>query len=265
MPRTSGGVYTAPANTSAVSGQPISSAAFNSLESDIGNELTNSLDRLGRGGMQAALNMGGFQINGLADPTLNQDAATRNFVTNTANLFTNASLAQMAASTIKGNLSGGTTNASDIPLVTLQSAIIPAGVVDMFAGPAAPTGWLECNGALISRTTYAALFFAIGGFWNVGDGSTTFGIPDFRGIFARGWDHGLGIDAGRALGSQQLDQLQDHIHQMGSTNLGNFGSTGPFVNNSGSGTQWNSSIPTSGNHGAETRPRNAAIMFIIKT
>jgi hypothetical protein len=74
MPRQTNGSYQAPGSTSAVSGQPISSAAFNNLETDIGAEITNSVDRLGRGAMQAALNLGSHQINALAPGVLATDA-----------------------------------------------------------------------------------------------------------------------------------------------------------------------------------------------
>ena len=54
------------------------------------------------------------------------------------------------------------------------------GTVAMFAGGALPTGWLWCDGSAISRTTYAALFAAIGGYWGTGDGTGTFNVPDLR-------------------------------------------------------------------------------------
>ena len=63
------------------------------------------------------------------------------------------------------------------------SAIIPGtpGTVASFAGSGSPpVGWLVCNGAAVSRTTYADLFAAIGTVWGVGDGSTTFNLPDLR-------------------------------------------------------------------------------------
>src|SRR3954466_4652007 len=56
----------------------------------------------------------------------------------------------------------------------------PAGTVLSFAGAAAPSGWLMCDGSLVNRTTYAALFAVIGTTYSVGDGSTTFGLPDAR-------------------------------------------------------------------------------------
>ena len=59
--------------------------------------------------------------------------------------------------------------------------VFPAGVMLHYAGSAAPTGWLICDGALVSRATYPNLFSAIGTTFGAGDGSTTFGLPDTRG------------------------------------------------------------------------------------
>lgn len=58
--------------------------------------------------------------------------------------------------------------------------LLPAGAMLDFAGTAAPTGFLACDGTAVSRATYATLFTAIGETWGVGDGSTTFNLPDFR-------------------------------------------------------------------------------------
>jgi hypothetical protein len=54
----------------------------------------------------------------------------------------------------------------------------PSGTIIAFAGKSVPDGWLLCNGALVSRTTYAKLFAAIGTAWGAGNGSTTFKLPD---------------------------------------------------------------------------------------
>lgn len=75
MPRNSSGTYSPPANTAAVSLQPIGSVAFNTLETDVGSEITNSLDRLGRGAMQANLSLAGFVINNVGAGVLSTDAA----------------------------------------------------------------------------------------------------------------------------------------------------------------------------------------------
>ncbi|MBD8791209.1 phage tail protein [Pseudomonas syringae] len=87
-----------------------------------------------------------------------------------------------------------------------------AGMVFFTAGSAAPRGALKANGAVVSRTTYAALFAAIGTRYGAGDGSTTFSLPDLRGEFVRGWSDGTTVDSGRALGSSQLGQNEEHNH-----------------------------------------------------
>lgn len=87
MPRQANGNYIQPANTAAVTSTPISSTAFNTLETDIGNEITNSLDRGGRSAMTAALPMGANKITGMADPAVATDAATKNYVDTTTAAF----------------------------------------------------------------------------------------------------------------------------------------------------------------------------------
>ena len=89
------------------------------------------------------------------------------------------------------------------------AGMIPSGAVMYFAGQTAPTGWLKANGAAVSRTTYAALFAAIGTTYGAGDGHSTFNLPDLRAEFVRGWDDGRGIDSGRAFGSAQSDAIRN--------------------------------------------------------
>lgn len=63
--------------------------------------------------------------------------------------------------------------------VILQTTVIqPAGIIQMYAGSSAPTNWLLCDGSAVSRTTYSALFSAIGTNYGSGDGSTTFNLPN---------------------------------------------------------------------------------------
>ena len=66
------------------------------------------------------------------------------------------------------------------------SSIVPPATVLPYAGSAAPSGWLLCNGDQISRTTYAALFSVIGTTYGHGNGTTTFNLPDYRWVFLRG-------------------------------------------------------------------------------
>src|SRR5215510_2235925 len=89
-------------------------------------------------------------------------------------------------------------------------ALKPTGVVEAFAGAAAPTGAVLCDGAAISRATFARLFALIGTTYGVGDGSTTFNVPDCRGrsIFgkaAAGTFAALGNTGG-------AETLPNHVH-----------------------------------------------------
>lgn len=65
---------------------------------------------------------------------------------------------------------------------------MPSGVISQFAGTAAPTGYLLCDGTAYSRTTYAALYTAISTTYGSGDGSTTFNVPNFLGKVAAGYN-----------------------------------------------------------------------------
>lgn len=67
-----------------------------------------------------------------------------------------------------------------VPFIQDNSVAFRPGMLMDYAGTATPDGWLQCDGSAVSRTTYANLFAAIGTTWGVGDGSTTFNIPDFR-------------------------------------------------------------------------------------
>ncbi len=77
-----------------------------------------------------------------------------------------------------------------------------------------PAGYLKANGALISRTTYAALFSVIDTTFGAGNGTTTFQLPDLRGQFIRGWDDGRGLDAGRVFGTDQAQAYLAHSHTL---------------------------------------------------
>lgn len=81
----------------------------------------------------------------------------------------------------------------------VPGASAPAGSLQMYAGATAPFGYLLCNGAAVSRTTYAALFAVIGATYGGGDGLNTFNLPDLRGRGPIGVGTGAGLTA-RALG-----------------------------------------------------------------
>lgn len=166
----------------------------------------------------------------------------------------------------------------------------PAGAVMSFAMSTAPTGWLKADGSAVSRTTYANLFSAIGITYGTGDGSSTFNLPDLRGYFIRGADDGRGVDFGRVFGSTQADAYLNHTHT-GSTStagshthnmqqvvsnsvyLGASPSTYAYWENYGNPLNMQAAgdhthtvtINSSTSGSSETRPKNIALMFCIKT
>ena len=142
---------------------------------------------------------------------------------------------------------------------TFVNISAPSGTVVALAGETVPYGWLECHGAAVSRQTYATLFNVIGTRYGVGDGSTTFNLPDLRGEFIRGWDAGRGRDLGRVLGSWQADEFRSHSHGIGilkvtNNDRGSYSST-VSVDDDGQ---------TDPAGGVETRPMNVAMRYIIK-
>ena len=165
---------------------------------------------------------------------------------------------------------------------------VPTGSVHLMASTTAPSGYLKCNGAAVSRTTYADLFAEIGTAFGAGDGSSTFNVPDLRGEFVRGWDDSRGIDSGRNFGTAQSDQNKQHNHSATSTvtdpghnhvyidqqahNEGyrpwkagdnDCGQRNKNTSNAFTGISVSTSIANDG--GNESRPRNIAMMYVIKT
>jgi len=174
---------------------------------------------------------------------------------------------------------------------------VPSGSVFCMAVATVPSGYLECNGAAVSRTTYAALFAIIGTAYGTGNGSSTFNLPDLRGEFVRGFDNGRGVDSGRSINDPQGHQFGQHNHNVSalssssvtdpghqhSMSVGFFNSlssggaaafrddgTSNRINNASTGISVSTSTTISqSNRGgtsnsSETRPRNIAMMYIIK-
>ena len=126
--------------------------------------------------------------------------------TNTTTAITPALLARIVASVTGGS--------------------VPVGTLIDYGGVSAPTGFLVCNGSLVSRTTYATLFSAIGTVWGAGNGSTTFAIPNLQGRFS------IGSDSSRAVGdlggtenvALTSGQMPSHSHSDGSLTTTTVGS-----------------------------------------
>jgi microcystin-dependent protein len=209
--------------------------------------------------------------------TFKTDAATRLTVNSTA-----------ATSTVPVVLPAA-------PTTTLQAATkgyvdnltgAPAGVIMAFAGTVAPTGFLACEGQAVSRTTYATLFTAIGTTWGSGDGSTTFNLPDLRGMFVRGTGtNATGSSSGAvgpSVGAYAADTYLNHNHTATQTAHSHYvqpsgfngGSSGVYnqpVNYVSDTTISTSSVApaitvaTSTTGGTETKPKNYGVLYIIKT
>jgi microcystin-dependent protein len=253
MPRASSGIYVRPASdvNPKVATQVIDPVALDNEQNDIASEITNSLDRLGRAAMLAILNMGGFRISNVASPVGPNDAAR----------------------------------------IMDFGMYLPPGALQLFAMQVAPAGWLVCDGSAVSRTTFANLFAAIGTLYGVGDGSTTFNVPDARGRFARVWDNGAGLDPARVFGSVQADMFAAHTHLQNahthltteSPHVHSVGPSGVTLNVSAGGVAGtqpgggvtggavtgltiNSATAVNQNAGgAETAPKNIAFQLCIRT
>jgi microcystin-dependent protein len=112
------------------------------------------------------------------------------------------------------NSTPSTSNADWGALATVAEVqgIVPIGCGVWTYAQTAPAGFIFFQGQAISRSENPALFAVLGTRFGAGDGSTTFNVPEERGLFFRGWDNGRGVDAGRLLGTQQTDLLREHSH-----------------------------------------------------
>ena len=192
-----------------------------------------------------------------------------------------------------------TNGSGALSFTTVQG--VPTGSVFCMAVATVPTGYKECNGDAVSRTTFSALFAVIGTQYGAGDGSSTFNLPDLRYDIVRGFDNGKGTDSGRSIGQFQAEDNKAHNHSASSSSTQSQSSHNHQYNIShvttASVTQRTAGIAdqrmcliditgashpagttrtananlggistttTIANAGSENRPRNIAMMYIIK-
>lgn len=162
---------------------------------------------------------------------------------------------------------------------------VDTGTIAAFGVTTAPSGYLKCNGAAVSRTTYADLYAVIGTTFGTGDGSTTFNVPDLRGVWVRGLDDGRGKDSNRTLSNTvQADGIPrmrgGFSNNHGSNRLNEqdvSGFTNPFDGKSSS--SWRQTIESSSGNFArmefdsarvitatsDVQVENIALLYCIKT
>lgn len=97
--------------------------------------------------------------------------------------------------------------------------------------------------------------------WGLGDGTTTFNVPDLRGVFSRAWDDGRGIDPNRAIATLQMDAFRAHTHEQQTRTTASIGNSG-VAGASNPNNQLGGATASTG--GTETRPMNYSMMPVIK-
>ena len=210
--------------------------------------------------------------------TLEVPAAANGMHTGTTSVETvNASVAATAPTMVQTDKS---TNVATTAFVA--AALV--GQVAHFPASTAPAGWLKANGALLSRTTYAALWafaqasgnLAVSdaawtgnpGKFSPGDGTTTFRIPDLRGLIVKGHHDGSGTyetDTGRDLGSYQADRNKAHNHLTVWGGSAPYGQTTPteMTGATYTATGQNQTY-TSTEGGTDARVRNVSLLPCIR-
>ena len=183
---------------------------------------------------------------------------------------------------------------AEVEALIAKASALPVGSIVAFPVDAPPPGFLELDNSVKSSATYPDLSAYLGGKFNKGDeGVGNFRLPEARGEFLRGWDHGRGVDAGRGLGSLQSMQAEGHSHVTGVNDTAAVASiqsargvgadTGSWpygaaaigiagTNSASTNTtyypsgedSWLKTGPAISLGNGETRPRNIAVMWCIK-
>ncbi|MDP9507896.1 phage tail protein [Pseudomonas protegens] len=165
---------------------------------------------------------------------------------------------------------------AEIEALLKNMSALPVGAMVPFPKGTVPAGFLEVDGSVQSAATYPDLAAYLGTTFNTGgEGAGNFRLPESRGEFLRGWDHGRGVDGGRSPGSWQADAFQGHYHASAADTARPYstgGTVGDYLARFGTGNPTTNGVRDAINNGvdgtprtaSETRPRNLAVMWCIK-
>lgn len=168
---------------------------------------------------------------------------------------------------------------AEVEALLKNMSALPVGAMVPFPKGTVPAGFLEVDGSEQSSAAYPDLAAYLGAAFNKGDeGAGNFRLPESRGEFLRGWDHGRGVDVGRGIASYQSSQIESHRHLNGAGSSGPGAGADPYIyGTTGEDTPGvatsrlsetagapNQQGYTSFTGGEETRPRNMSVMWCIK-
>ena len=195
------------------------------------------------------------------------------------NELSQSTVALTAGTIVDADVSASAAIAASKLSTAAQQALLPAGAVMPFAMNSAPAGWLAADGTAVSRSTYATLFAAISTTHGAGNGSTTFNLPDLRGIFVRGSGSQTidGITYNKTFAAKEQDAAQGHHHTLGKdgnptyfsgegqlTTVSDFGALFADAGTSKAMTMISDGTNGTPRTASETRPANIALLYCIK-
>jgi microcystin-dependent protein len=156
------------------------------------------------------------------------------------------------------------------------SAPVPGGKADSPLNHLESQGWMLCDGRYLAVQAYPELYAVLGSLYGDRNSGAEFRIPDYRGVFLRGFDAGAGMDpdakyrwdptgnnTANVVGSLQCDALQDHTHKYDITSPAAVSQSGSAAGTNVTKKQ-TEGLASPARFSSETRPRNIAVNYIIR-